>query len=178
MVLRCTAEKISYLPRLAPHQWMLTSLALRSRLRLRSPSCIRHVPTSRVAGWNDFLRGLASPISPKALAIGLRLFQRFTARRASLGTDLVMNSQAFMDTPMSRSTSTCSQSRFRVSRPVGLPVSLEESRFYLAARRVGWTTHAVGAEILRFTVAFLRGLRSFSSLNLTVHPFYFFPGST
>ena len=64
-VLRCTAEKSSYLPRPAPRQWTLTGLGFRLKLRLRSLECLGHVPTSRVAGWNDFLQGLASLISPR-----------------------------------------------------------------------------------------------------------------
>ena len=75
----------------------LACLDLDSGFKLRLPGCLGHVPTSRVAGWNDFLRGLTSPISPTPPGMGSRLFQRFTARRASVGTDPVMNSRRFTD---------------------------------------------------------------------------------
>jgi hypothetical protein len=51
--------------------------------------------------------------SPPGLRLASRLFQRFTARRASFGTDSVMNSRAFTDEPASRRVPTRSQPHFQ-----------------------------------------------------------------
>ena len=59
--------------------------------------------------------------SPPSLRLGSRLFQRFTARRASFGTVLVMNSQGFADLPVSLREPTRSQPRFSVSPAERLP---------------------------------------------------------
>jgi hypothetical protein len=52
--------------------------------------------------------------SPPGLRLASRLFQRFTARRASFGTDSVMNSRAFTDEPASRGIPTRSQPHFQL----------------------------------------------------------------
>ena len=46
-------------------------------------------------------------------------------------------------------------------------------RLYRSAGRVYSTTRAEGAEILRFTAAFLRGLGFFSLSDLATHPTLF-----
>ena len=169
---RCTAEKITYLPRPAPRHWTLTGLDLRFRLFLRSPESFGHVPTSRVAGWNDFLRGLSPSISLKDLSLSSRLFQRFTARRASFGTSLVMYSQVFMDVPFAYANEafTIPSSRFTHGGTSARPQSGHTlPRGGLSRPRI-----AVGAEIHRFTGAFLLGRRFFSSLDIAVHPSFFF----
>ena len=51
--------------------------------------------------------------SPPEKNPGSRLFQRFTARRASFGTVSVMNSRAFTDEPASRRVPTRSQPHFQ-----------------------------------------------------------------
>ena len=73
-----------------------------------------------------------------------------------------MNSQEFTDAPAALRQPRRSQSQIRVSRTAGLP--LDPNGPYLAAAE-GLFNHAiaVGAEILRFTGAFLRGRRFFSS---------------
>lgn len=73
-----------------------------------------------------------------------------------------MNSQEFTDAPAALRQPRRSQSQIRVSRTAGLP--LDPNGPYLAAAE-GLFNHAiaVGTEILRFTGAFLRGRRFFSS---------------
>ena len=61
-VSQCIAEKNSYLPRHAPVR--LGMSRLRSSVTSSFADFFHHVPTSRIVGWNDFLRGLASSISP------------------------------------------------------------------------------------------------------------------
>ena len=112
-VLRCTAEKSSYLPRLAQGQQTTTSLDLRYGLRLHSPICFDHVPTSRVAGWNDFLRGFASPISPGGRTPGSRLFQRFTARQSLFWHRPGYEFPGVHGCPLGEGASEHSQSHFR-----------------------------------------------------------------
>ena len=130
-----------------------------------------HVPTSRVAGWNDFLWGLASPISPGDES-GFEAFPAVYRAPSLFGHPLVMNFQEFMDIPETRRQPRCSQSRFHVSRPGGIPVSLrrEPGATTLPRRGLVGPCIAVGAEILGFTAAFLRGLGFFSLSDLAIHP--------
>ena len=78
-----------------------------------------------------------------------------------------MNSQEFTDEPEDRSRPTRSQSRFCVSRSRGLSMHPFGVTTW---PRGGWAGSriAVGAEIVRFTGAFLRGRRFFSSLDVAI----------
>jgi len=143
LVLRCTAEKSSYLPRPAPRQGTLTGLDLYLRLRLRSPKCFSHVPTSRVAGWNDFLQGLASLISPREEPG----FEAFPAVYRAPSLFWHRPGYVFPGVhgrpchPKVTDTFTIPYLAFHA--PVGLPTGLwlSPEGLYLAARRVVWTTH-------------------------------------
>ena len=110
--------------------------------------------------------------SPPEKNLGSRLFQRFTARRASFGTILVMNSQEFMDVPDFRRGPRRSQShlfRFTTRWDFRGPKA-EASDATLPRGGLVGPRIAVGAEILGFTTAFLRGLGFFSLSSLTTHP--------
>ena len=119
--------------------------------------------------------------SPPEKNPGSRLFQRFTARRASFGTVSVMNSRAFTDSPY----------RPKAIRVVRNPISsfTDGGAIVASTKREAWISTfrgggllrhalAIGAEIFRSTVAFLLGRRLFSSSDITAHPFFFFSGST
>jgi len=68
-------------------------------VRLHSLRYLYHVPTSRLRGGTTSRGDREGLLTPPGKNLGSRPFQRFTARRASLGTILVMNSQEFTDMP-------------------------------------------------------------------------------
>ena len=79
-----------------------------------------------------------------------------------------MNSQEFTDERVFQRSRLIRNPMLRVSRTRGLSPDPFGSLPY---RAEGCLDHAVaaGAEIFRFTAAFLRGLRSFSSSDVTIH---------
>ena len=175
LVLRCTAEKISYLPRPAPRQGTLTGLDLRLRLRLRSPKCFGHVPTSRVAGWNDFLQGLASLISPREEP-GFEAFPAVYRAPSLFWHRPGYEFPGVHGRPCHpKATDAFTIPYLAFHAPVGLPTGLRLSPGASTLPRGGFSGPriAVGAEILRFTAAFLLGLGFFSLSDLAIHPIFF-----
>jgi len=140
-----------------------------------------NVPTSRVAGWNDFLRGLTSPISPTPPGMGSRLFQRFTARRASVGTGPVMDSRPFPD-PLADHI----RGEVRAPLPVSPARGRAPHRAFLRADATSPTLRGLASRFLGGERGFLglprpsrRALGSFSpSGRRRPFPWFFFPALT
>ena len=105
--------------------------------------------------------GACASRSPPSFRLGSRPFQRFTARRASFGTVLVMNSQGFADGPDISLYPTHSQPWFRVSPADWLPPRLMETSIG-PIQRVCSTLGRRSRNFLGSIAAFLLGLGLFS----------------
>jgi len=114
--------------------------------------------------------GACASRSPLSFRLGSRPFQRFTARRASFGTVLVMYSQGFSDLPGISLCPSDSQFRFRFHQRWNYRASLL-GNLSNAAEDLFDLAYALEAEVFRFTAALLPGIGFFSLLDIAIQSF-------